>query len=163
MLKTLAFTTCTLFLVLTGCKKKDETKPADQTAETKPGEAKPSEAKPSEAKPAEPAPAAAGVTIANIADYEAKSGELMDKLTAIFVADGTNCDKLAGDVNKFVDDNKPSIDATAAYEKAHPDDKKAVTEKEKVKTKEFESKAGPSIDACKDNKAFQTAISKLPE
>ena len=46
-----------------GCKKADETKPADQTATApaKPEEAKPAEAKPAEAPPAA-APAAAGST-----------------------------------------------------------------------------------------------------
>src|SRR4051812_21422213 len=110
MFKTLALTTCTLLLLTTGCKKKDEAKTADPTTEAKPGEAKPTEAKPTEAKPA------AGGAITNAADYEAKGTELMDKMTALFVADGTNCDKLAADVSTFLDENKDAFTSSKAFE-----------------------------------------------
>ena len=163
---------CSALLFASACKKNDAAKPADKTAttaakpaETKPGtpdQAKPAEATTPAAAPAATAPAAAGpVTSAD--DYQTRGTALLDKMTAIFAADGKDCAKIAADVSKYVDDNKAEIDAVTAYEKAHPADKKAWDEKNKAKTDDFMAKAGPAMDACKDNKALQDAMAKLPE
>ena len=156
MFKTLALTTCTLLLLTTGCKKKDEAKTADPSMEAKPGETKPAE-KPTEMKPA------MGGTITNAADYEAKANDMMDKMTALFVADGKDCDKLAADMSAFLDTNKDGFAATKTFETANPDAKKALDTKMEPRMKDFQAKAGPSLDACKDNKALQAAMSKMPQ
>ena len=168
---------CSALLFASACKKNDAAKPADKAATTaaKPAETKPAtpdQAKPADttapaaapAAPAAPAaaPAAAGpVTSAD--DYQTRGTALLDKMTAIFAADGKDCAKIAADVSKYVDDNKGEIDAVTAYEKAHPADKKAWDQKNKAKTDDFMAKAGPSMEACKDNKALQDAMAKLPE
>lgn len=154
---------CSILLVASACKKKEEeAKPAEPTAETKPAEAKPAEPAPAPA----PAPAeakAGGATFANAAEYEAKANELMDKMTAMFVADGKDCAKLATDLSKLVDDNKSSFDAASVFEKANPDAKKALDKKMEARSKDFQAKAGPAIEACKDNKALQDAMAKVPD
>ena len=149
---------CSLVLGASACKKKEEAKPATPAAETKPGEAKPDETKPAD-KPAEPA--AGG--IANAAEYEAKAMEMSDKMTAMFAADGKDCEKLAGDMSKFIDENKTMFAAAKAFEAAHPEAKKALDTKMEPKMKEMMEKMGPAMEACKDNKALKDAMTKLAD
>jgi hypothetical protein len=164
-MKHMLIASCCALLVAGACKKKDddaapENKPAEnKPAENKPVEQKPEPAKPAEIKPAEPA---ATVTIASDADYEAKGLDLMQKMGDVIAAAGTDCPKLASSVSKFLDDNKPTIDAVSAYEKAHPDVEKAVDKKNKAKTKELEKKVDPSMKACAKDQAVAEAFAKLP-
>jgi hypothetical protein len=155
---------CSALLAFTACKKKEDAGSATGTMSSD----KPSaEAKPTD-KPMAPAaaPAAApagGAAVADVGDYEKRALVMMDKLIGLFSADGSNCDKLAGDLTKALDDNKAEIDAIVAYEKAHPDDKKAVDKKTKAKTDEFMAKATPALDACKNSKPLADALAKMPQ
>src|SRR5512142_2931190 len=100
-----ALLSASVLVLAPACKKKNEGgQPADKTEAAKPaagGDMKAPEA---------PKAAAGGGAIANAADYEAKATDLMTKLTAVFAADGTDCDKLAGDISKFMDDYKATFD-----------------------------------------------------
>jgi hypothetical protein len=161
---------CAAFLFVTACKKKDD-QPAsggDKAAETKPAE-KPTDdpgkapaADDPRKSPAGDKPAdkpAGGGAIANTADYEARGTAVMDKLMGIFTADGKNCDKLAADITKFIEDNRADMEAVTAYEKAHPADKTAIEKKMEAKAKEFTAKLTPAMDACKN---LQEVIAKIP-
>ena len=108
--------------------------------------------------PTATAPAAGGGAITSTDDYVAKGTAMLDKMTAIFAADGTDCDKLAADITKFMADNKGTMDAAKEWEKAHPDDKKAMDKKAEPQEKAFMDKAGPAIDKCKGNKALEEAL-----
>ena len=151
MLKTLVVALCS-FALVTACGKKDEAKSADpKPAESKPGEAKAGD------KPA------AGAGFATAQEYEAKAMGLMDKAIAIFAGAGKDCDKLATDLNKFMDDNKAAFESATAFEKANPAAKAALDKKSEAKQKEFQDKGGPAIEACKDNKSLKAALEKMPD
>ncbi len=148
------FMTMMLGLLVTAaaCKKDnaaagDKDKPADMKTAEKPAD------KPAADKPAGEMTAA---------DYETKNVAMMEKATAAFTAAGTDCDKAAAAVGKFFDDNKAEMTALDAFEKAHPDVKKQVEAKYKDKTDAFEANVGKVMEACKDNKAMQEAIKKIP-
>ena len=128
-------------LVLAGaCKKQESTKAGAPAGDTK----------------------VAPVGIANAAEYEAKANEFADKLFAVFAAAGTNCDKLAVDLGKLLDETKPTFDAAKVFETAHPDAKVALDKKMEGRMTEFQAKAGPALDACKGNKALADVLSKMP-
>jgi hypothetical protein len=136
-----------LLVTAAACKKKDEAaKTDDKSAKTTDDKATP--------------PAAGGEMTA--ADYETRNVAMMEKAASTFGAVGTDCDKGAAAVGKFFEDNTAEINALEAFEKAHPDVKKAVEDKNKDKTKAFEDSVGKVMDACKDNKAMQDAMKKMP-
>ncbi|GEM_PF-5557740 len=135
----------TACLLISACKKKED---AGATAQTAPTSV---DVKPSEAKPA-------GLAFATAAEYEAKTSPLMDAVIATYVADGTNCDKLAADLRKLVIDNKDTFNAAVAYEHAHPADKKVLA----WSSQPYLVAAVPSINACKENKAYSDAVSMIP-
>jgi len=105
---------------------------------------------------------AAGGAISTPADYEAKSTDLMTKISAVFTADGKDCDKLGADLGKFFTDNKATFDAIDAFEKGNADAKKAFNTKTKAQQDDIGGKMNAVGDACKDNKAFMDAMSKVP-
>ena len=142
-------------LLFSACKKKDETKPAEPTAVEKKEGDKPAEAKPAEGTPPEN-------KIINANDYESKATDLTNKLLAIFVAGGKNCDKLAADMTKFSTENRATFEALKAFEKANPDAEKAFDEKMKGREKEFEEKLSPAFEACKDHEGLKKAMGSLP-
>src|SRR5690242_7105323 len=115
-----------------GCNKKKDDAKTDKAGDmAKPAEA-PKPAGTTATAPAPtptPTPAAAGEMSA--ADYEAKDVAMMDKAIATFGAADADCDKAAATAGKFFDDNKADTDALEAFEKAHPDVKKQVEEKNK--------------------------------
>lgn len=152
-------------LLLGACKKKEETKPAEPaTAEKKVDEKAPAPEKPTEAPTmAEPAkPSGPAVTIANAAEYDAKATELTDKLLAVFVTDGKDCDKLATDLTKFGQEFGPTFEGLKAFEKENPGAEKAFDEKMKPREKEFQDKIGPSFEACQNHEGVKTAMEGLP-
>jgi hypothetical protein len=105
---------------------------------------------------------AAGGAISTPADYEAKSTDLMTKISAVFTADGKDCDKLGADLGKFFTDNKATFDAIDAFEKSNADAKKAFNTKTKAQQDDIGGKMGAAGDACKDNKAFMDMMAKIP-
>jgi hypothetical protein len=138
-------------LLVAACKKSGDGQPAagasDKPAETNSGGGS----------------AVASGEINNVSDYEARSVALLDKLSAVFVADGKDCDKLATDLNKFMDENKAAMQAEMAYGKAHPDDKQAVDKKVEAKANAFADKVlEPAMAACQSNKGVQEAMAKIP-
>jgi hypothetical protein len=165
-----------LGIALLGCGKKaddkkaddkkadDTTKPADKPTD-KPAD-KPDMAKPAD-KPADPAtadkpadkPAEGGATFASDDEYLAKGKEAMGKLIDIFKADGKDCEKIAGDVTKLL--QEPVFTQSKAYEKAHPDIKKKFGDATKDLEKQFEKEATPALTACAKNKAFTDAFAKM--
>ena len=54
------------------------------------------------------------------AEYEANALDLTDKLTAVFAGSGTNCDKLANNLETFLATNKDALAATDLFEAANP-------------------------------------------
>jgi hypothetical protein len=147
-------------LAVVGCKKKDDAAGAAGGAATKPAESATggAAATPPATPPAAPA---GGDTVASDDDYVAKAVASMDKMTAIFKAGGTDCDKIADDITKLTTDNQGMLNTLQAYEKAHPDAQKKFDEVSKPKQKEFEAAAGPAMGACKDNKKLSDAMTKL--
>ena len=85
----------------------------------------------------------------------------MDKMTEIFKAGGTNCDKIADDLTKFAVDNDGTLNAMQAYEKAHPEVKKKADAVTKDKNTAFEAAAGPAMGACQNNQKLGDALNKI--
>jgi hypothetical protein len=99
--------------------------------------------------------------INNAADYESKLTAFMDKYIAVFAADGTDCSKLAKDINSLIDDNKALMDNIDAFEKAHPDAEKALEAKLGAKFNEEEEKLAPVKAACKESKELHAATARM--
>jgi hypothetical protein len=99
--------------------------------------------------------------INNDADYESKVTAFMDKYIAVLAADGTDCGKLAKDINALIDDNKALMDNIDAYEKAHPEASKALDTKLEAKFKEEQDKLAPVRAACKESKELHAATSRM--
>jgi hypothetical protein len=158
---------CASVLALGACNKKDaDQAPADKAAgaDKMAGDKGAAGASMDKAGAAadKAAPPAAGGAISSPADYEAKSNDMMGKMSAMLAADGKDCDKLAADMIKFFTDNKAGMDATDAFEKANPDAKKAYDTKTKAQQDDIGAKITAASDACKDNAAFKDALSKVP-
>jgi len=92
-------------------------------------------------------------------EYMTKAMAFMDKMTATFKADGDNCDKLADDVGKLVDD--PSTAAMQLYERAHPALQKQLEAKMADKLKALSEAMAPSAVGCANNKKLEGVMSKL--
>jgi len=179
MTKSLSILFLATALAFVGCKKKEEaagagsaTKPAE-TAAAAPSAAAPAATTPPATTPATtpaaaptaattPAAPAAG-DIASDDDYIAKSTGALDKLTTVFKADGTDCDKLAGDLSKFADETAGTIKSIKAYEKAHPEVQKKLDEASKGRMTAFQETAGPALTACQSNKKVADAMAKMSE
>jgi hypothetical protein len=147
-------------LAAVGCKKKDDPAmaAAPAGAAAKPAETAPA---PTPAAAAPTTPPAGGAEIASDDDYMAKGTVLMEKMTDIFKTGGTNCDKIADDLTRFAADNKATLAAVQAYEKAHPEAKKTAEAATKDKTAAFEAAAGPAIGACRQNQKLGEALNKI--
>jgi hypothetical protein len=133
---------CAVVFAWSACSKHDDVKPAPPAAE-------PTQLD----QTSGPAPTAT-ISYATAAEYEAKATPLMAAVMAVFAADGTSCDKLGADMTKLVLDNKQAFRAAIDYEHAHPADKKVLA----WSSKEYLVAAMPSINACRDNKAFSEAM-----
>jgi hypothetical protein len=161
--KTLPILLLATSLATFGCKKKDDaaTGAAATGSMAKPAETG-SATGAAMTPPAAPAAAPAGATtIASDDDYIAKGTAFLDKLTEIFKAGGTNCDKIADDLNKLAAESSATINGLQAYEKAHPDAKKKAEAATKDKTTAFEAAAGPAIGACQKNQKLGDALNKI--
>src|SRR5260221_3128789 len=135
---------CALVLVLSACKKKDDAKPAPIAGDMKAGEA-------SEVK------STAGPVFATTDEYEAKTTPIMNAIIATFVADGTNCEKLASDLSKLAVDNHDVLLAATAWEHANPAANRVLA----WSSRQYLEAAVPSINACKEKPAFADAMSKI--
>jgi hypothetical protein len=158
-------TVCLLLIVVAACKTdKQEAKPSPlppapevkQPPALPPAEApKPAEATPRVVKPA------GGIKTA--AEYEAKAFDLTDKLTAVFGAAGTNCDKLADNLEIFVDENQAALAGTDAFETANPFAEDDLEPKLQTRAKTLIQKMALSMQACGKNQRVQGALAKLPD
>ena len=113
-------------------------------------------------KPADPPPAdkpAGAVTFASDDEYLSKTKEMVHKMVDIFKADGTDCDKLAADISKLLDD--PVVAASKAYEQTHPDAKQKFDQQSQEMAKEVAGAATPAINACGQNPALKAAFAKM--
>jgi hypothetical protein len=154
-----------------GCGKKNDAAPAagnDKAGEpaaaktADPAKAPDPAAPPAATPPAATPPAATGgdaVTITSDDDYMTKGKAMIGKMVDIFKADGTDCDKLAGDITALTND--ATVKGLEAYEKAHTDAKKKFDKEMKDQTKAFETAATPAITACAKNQKFMDAVGKL--
>lgn len=132
-------------LLVTACKKNDEGKPGQAAGETKAASG-----------------TSPGAAIASASDYEAKATDITNKLLALFVDGGTDCDKLSTNVSKFADDNRELFAALEEFEKANPGAEQQFDDKMKSREKELEQKLSPSFDACRNHAGMKAAMEKLP-
>jgi hypothetical protein len=146
-MRTLAIALFSMALLF-GCKKKEETKPAEPTTETKAPEA---------AKPAEGTPPAAGT------DDAQKYVDLMVNFGKIFAANAKDCTKLAGEIKKYVADNRATFEALKKREAGMtPEQKKAEDEKFKPQMDQFMKDMTPAMESCKTNKDVEAAMKEVP-
>jgi hypothetical protein len=155
MSKTISTLLLAAALATFGCSKKSDA-PADKVEAAKPVAA--DKAAPAADKAAPAAPAT-GATIASDDDYMEKGKALITKMTDTFKADGTDCDKLATDIDAIHSD--PQVAALDAYEKAHADVKKKFDQATKDQTKAFETAATPAIKACAKNEKLMGVLAKF--
>lgn len=156
-----------IVFVLAACKEKKEAAPAPAPTPSAPPAAAPKAPAPEAPKPAEPVaqPAAikpaGGITTTD--DYEHKAFDLMDKLTTVFERSGTNCEKLADNLEVFLDENKAAIEGTQAFGSANPSADDELEAKMMDKGKIFIAKANPGMQACQKNARVKAALAKLPQ
>ena len=151
-------------LAFAGCKKEEA--PSMAGSASKPADTAPAAATPP-AAPATP-PAAAPATpagpigsIKSDEDYVAKSTAALDKMTAIFKAVGTNCDKLAEEITKFTAENQAFLKDGQEYGKAHPEAEKKFDEATKDKMTAFAGASEPTMTACQGNAKVMEAMTKM--
>jgi hypothetical protein len=101
-------------------------------------------------------------SIDNAADYESKLTAFWDRYVGVFTADGTDCDKLVKDLTALFDDHKALIDSAKAWEKAHPEDKRALKDKMADARKDFFHNNGRATTDCKDHKDLWDAMRRMP-
>ncbi len=96
-------------------------------------------------------------------DMETKGLALMDKMTDMFVADGTNCDKLAADLKTFITQNKPFMEQLETYEKTQTAEQKHNFEiRNMERTETGAAKIKPVMEACATSTALQTVLKDMP-
>lgn len=157
--KTLSIVFFATSLAFFGCTKKEGATGASTAGAAKPPEPGAAPATPT----ATPMPAvpAGHAMFTSDDDYVNKSMAALDKMTAIFKAAGTNCDKLADDLTKFSADNDTLFQAIQIYGKAHPDVQKKLDAASKDRTAAAEAAAAPAASACKDNQKLADAMGKI--
>lgn len=146
-------------LLLAGaCKKSNDAKPtAGSAAPAAPaGSAAPGSAA------ATPAPTAPADSL-DAASYEARAGKFMQDFTNVFADAGTDCDKLAAGVNKFIDDNKPLIVQMKEYENGHPEAKTALDDRMQAEYKKQQDTMLPALQACAEEQSVQDALARFDE
>lgn len=143
-----------LGLAFLGCgKKADGTKADDKAMADKTGDKSMDDKKMDDKKPS------GGGGVSSDDEYISKGKVQMQKMVDIFKADGKDCDKLAGDMDKLV--SSDDMQAIQAYEKAHPDVKKKADEATKDFQKQFEEAAMPAMQACASNQKLQDVFKKM--
>jgi hypothetical protein len=158
-------TACLVLVILAAaCKEKQEAKPAPSP--TPAPEVKKEAPPPAEvAKPAEPTKPlikpAGGINTA--AEYETKAFDLLDQLTNVFATSGTNCDKLAANIELFLDKNQGALTATDQFGDANPSAEDDLETKMQGKSQQFMQTAGISIKACQNHAGVKAAMAKLPD
>lgn len=156
---------CLALILVAACKEKQEAKPppAPPAPEVKqePAPTPPPETPKPTAEPARVVKPAGGINTP--AEYETKAFELTDKLTAVFAAAGTNCEKLADNLEIFVDANKAALASTDAFETANPFAEDDLEPKLQTRARTLIQKMNISMQACQKHQGVQAALAKLPD
>jgi hypothetical protein len=84
---------------------------------------------------------------------------MSNDMIAVFKADGSDCNKLADDLAKVMPIDK--LQLAKAYETAHPDVKKKLTDASAALATEFAGAAGPALSACQKNQKLIDLMAKL--
>lgn len=148
-----------------GCSKKDDKK-ADPAAKTDTTAPKPAEGttptpNPTEGMTPTPPPTTDTAQVSGAFDA-GKAEALRAEVTTIFEKSGTDCAKLATDLQAFVDENKDTLKQLDTAEKAMPEaDKKAWDAKNKATQEAAVKKAEPAMKACGQDAKVQAAMAGL--
>ncbi len=145
-----------LLLLAGACKKSEDARPATSAAEPAGGAA---------AAPAGSAAAAAAAPATSLDEtsYETRAVVFMGDFTKVFASAGTDCEKLATGIDKFIDDNKTLIVDMRAYETAHPEAKTALDDAMQVEYKKQQEVMLPVLQACADKAPVQDALARFDE
>lgn len=92
-------------------------------------------------------------------DYKAGAAAMMDAMKGLF--DESDCDKLAANIKSYKDTNKAGLDSMKAWEKAHPEDEKAMKKEMEPKMKEMMGPMMAVMMKCKDNKGLEEAMKDM--
>jgi hypothetical protein len=151
-------------MLLSACKDKQEQKPAPAPAPVPVAETKKEEpAPPPVVPPSQAAPIKPAGGFNTTAEYEARAFEMIDKLTDVFATSGTNCDKLAVNIETFLDKNKDALAAADSFEVANPGAEDDLEMKLQDKAKVFMQKVSISMQACQKHEGVKAALAKLPD
>ncbi|HEX5060737.1 MAG TPA: hypothetical protein VFV99_15315 [Kofleriaceae bacterium] len=158
-------TVCLVVLLLAACKDKQEAKPTPAPtpalAQVVPEK---TEAPPPEApRPAAPAAVKPAGGLNTQAEYEAKAFELTDKLAEVFAAAGTNCPKLADNIERFAAANQQAFAGTEEFEQANPTAEDELEPKLREKSTGLMQKISLSMQACQKDERVKAALAKLPK
>jgi hypothetical protein len=94
--------------------------------------------------------------------YEAKNIMLFDGVNGVFAAGGTDCTKLATDLDAFITAHESDMQHVVAYEAAHAGAKAAFDAKiGDAKLQEFATKAKAGLAACMDDAKFKAVWDKF--
>ena len=162
-------TACLVLVILaSACKEKQEGKPAPAPTTPAPEVKKEAAPPPDVSLKAQAAEAtkpaikpAGGINTA--AEYETKAFDLLDQLTSVFASSGTNCDKLAANIEAFLDKNQGVLTATDQFGDANPSAEDDLETKMQGKSQQFMQTAGISIKACQNHAGVKAAMAKLPD
>ena len=155
------------FVLVTACKEKQSAKPAPapeaKTTTTTPPPQLPAQETPEDKKAAAPVPIKPAGGFNTAEDYEKKAFELMDKFSSAFSAAGTDCEKLADNLEVFAHDNRGTFDNTQAFEKENPKAEETLETKMAEKTKQLMLKVKVSMDKCGKHERVMAALKSLPD
>jgi hypothetical protein len=91
-----------------------------------------------------------------VAQYEATNTRLVTDVTALFVADGTDCTRLAGDLTTFMASRDGDMKAVVAWEASHAREKIDYDQRTGSKLlDEFAQKASAGLGACMSDPTFK--------
>ena len=94
--------------------------------------------------------------------YEAKSILLFDGVNGVFAAGGTDCTKLATDLDAFITAHEDDMNHVVAYERTHAGAKAAFDAKiGDAKLQEFATKAKDGLAKCMDDPKFKAVWDKF--
>jgi hypothetical protein len=104
-------------------------------------------------------PDAGSLALTSDDEFIANGRAIIQRLIAIFTADGQDCEQLAADVSKLSED--PIWSASTHYEDAHPEVRERFAAEQAEMGERFGAVAGPAMTACATNQAFIAALAKM--
>lgn len=98
----------------------------------------------------------------SVEQYETTNTRLVTDVTAVFVAGGTDCKKLAADLDRFMTAHDDDMQHVVAWEQSHPKEKAAYDERTGNKLLgDFGAKAAAGIGACESDPTFKPVWDKF--